>query len=98
MDRRAALAEARLYLITAAIDAGRLRAALAGGVDLVQLRMKDATDVSVLEHAAVVRECCSEAGALFILNDRPDLVAAAKADGVHVGQDDMDVARARASV
>ena len=39
---------------------------------------------------------CDEAGALLILNDRPDLVAAAGADGCHVGQDDMDVPAARA--
>jgi thiamine-phosphate pyrophosphorylase len=49
----------------------------------------------LLENAALVREACSDAGALFILNDRPDLVAAAGADGVHVGQDDMSVADAR---
>ena len=39
-----------------------------------------------------------EAGALFVLNDRPDLVAAADADGVHVGQDDVPVGEARAAV
>lgn len=96
MDRRAALAEARLYLVTAAIDGDRLRAALAGGVGIVQLRIKDGADALVLEQAAMVRACCSEAGALFVLNDRPDLVAVTGADGVHVGQDDMSVADARA--
>ena len=39
--------------------------------------------------------CCDAAGALFLLNDRPDLAAAGGADGVHVGQDDMPVDRAR---
>lgn len=99
MDRRARLASARLYLVTPAIDEARLRAALAGGVDLVQLRIKDCeSDAVLLATAAVVREACAEAGALFILNDRPDLVAAAGADGAHVGQDDMSVAEARAQV
>ena len=99
MDRRARLGSARLYLVTPAIEQARLRAALAGGVDIVQLRIKDCeSDAVLLAHAAVVREACAEAGALFILNDRPDLVAAAGADGVHVGQDDMQVAEARALV
>ncbi len=44
------------------------------------------------------RQLCDEHGALFWLNDRPDLVEACGADGVHVGQDDMPVAAARAAV
>ncbi len=48
--------------------------------------------------AAGVAAACREHGALFILNDRPDLVGPAGADGVHVGQDDVSVARARALV
>lgn len=89
---------ARLYLVCPAIDVARLRAALRGGVDLVQLRMKDARDADVLAAAAPMREACAEAGALFLLNDRPNLVAAADADGVHVGQDDLPIAEARALV
>ncbi len=99
MDRRTRLHAARLYLVTPAIAPGRLAAALDGGVDLVQLRIKDpADDVALLREAAVVREVCARAGVLFVLNDRPDLVAAAGADGVHVGQDDMAVADVRALV
>jgi len=89
------LATARLYLICPALDGARLRAALRGGVDIVQLRMKDAGDDDVLRAAEHVRAACAEAGALFVLNDRPELVAAAGADGVHLGQDDMPVAQAR---
>lgn len=99
MDRRAQLQAARLYLVTPAIAPDRLRAALAAGVDVVQLRLKDAADDdAILREAAVVRAACTEAGALFVLNDRPDLVAAAGADGVHVGQDDVPVAQARVLV
>ncbi len=99
MDRRARLHAARLYLVTPAIDPGRLAAALGGGVDLVQLRIKGAVDdATLLREAAVVRQACAAAGALFLLNDRPDLVEAAGADGVHVGQDDVPVAQARALV
>jgi thiamine-phosphate pyrophosphorylase len=75
--------------------AGVLAAALRGGVDVFQLRDKRATDAEVLAAAAQARELCSAAGALLIVNDRPDLAVAAGADGVHVGQDDMPVDRAR---
>jgi thiamine-phosphate pyrophosphorylase len=99
-DRRARLARARLYLVSGATPGGRpladvLPAALRGGVDVFQLRMKDAADADVLAAAQVAARACAAAGALFVLNDRPDLVAAAGADGVHVGQDDVPVAQAR---
>jgi thiamine-phosphate pyrophosphorylase len=98
--RRRRLAHARLYLVCDAAPGGRpledvLAPALRGGVDVFQLRCKDATDEEILAAAEVAREWCEVAGALFILNDRPDLVAAAGADGVHVGQDDVPVAEAR---
>ncbi len=89
------LASARLYLVCPQIDGARLRAALRGGVDMVQLRIKHADDALILRAAEEVREACAEAGALFLLNDRPDLVEQAGADGVHVGQDDASIAQAR---
>ena len=91
-------ADARLYLVAPAIEPARLQALLDGGVDLVQLRMKDAADADVLREAAWMREACAAAGVPFLLNDRPDLAHAAGADGVHVGQDDTPVADARAVV
>jgi thiamine-phosphate pyrophosphorylase len=98
--RRARLSGARLYLICDATPGGRpledvLAPALRGGVDVFQLRCKDATDAEILAAATVAHEWCEVAGALFILNDRPDLVTATGADGVHVGQDDAPVAEAR---
>jgi thiamine-phosphate pyrophosphorylase len=103
MDRRARLQTARLYFIADARPGGLplaevLAPALAGGVDLFQLRDKHATDEEILAAAAIARELCARAGALFFVNDRPDLAAAAGADGVHVGQDDGSVADARAIV
>jgi thiamine-phosphate pyrophosphorylase len=98
-DRRARLRDAHLYFV--ADRAGLERAldgALRGGADLVQLRDKDASDDELLRFSAWVRERCAAHGALFILNDRPDLAVRAGADGVHVGQDDMTVADARAIV
>ena len=77
---------------------GLLAAALAGGVDMVQLRDKEAGDDELLRAAAVFRRLCEEHGALFWLNDRPDLAQACGADGVHVGQDDMPVAEVRGIV
>lgn len=96
-DRRARLDRARLYLVCDRRPADFLRAALAGGVDVVQLRDKAADDAAILRAAETFRACCEEAGALFVVNDRPDLAVAADADGVHVGQD-TDVAGARAVV
>jgi thiamine-phosphate pyrophosphorylase len=99
VNRRARLADAQLYFIADATAVpGVLGAALAGGVDLFQLRDKALGDDELLRVAAQARELCARAGALFIVNDRPDLAAAAGADGVHVGQDDAPVAEARAAV
>ena len=104
--RRARLQRARLYLVCGMAGDGRgnlpafLDAALRGGVDIVQLREKDATveDAALLDAARLFRAACDAHGSLFVLNDRPDLAAAAQADGVHVGQDDMPLAEARALV
>jgi len=103
MTLSARLAAARLYLVCDATGDGRglaafLDAALRGGVDLVQLRDKHGDDEAILAAAPVFRAAADAHGALFVLNDRPDLVAATRADGVHVGQDDTPVDEARALV
>ena len=92
------LADARLYLVCDEPSDAFLDGALAAGVDVVQLRMKAAADEQILGAARRVARACARHGALFILNDRPDLVALVGADGVHVGQDDMPVAQARSLV
>jgi thiamine-phosphate pyrophosphorylase len=95
--RRERLRRARLYFVTD-VRPGLgelLAAALAGGVDMVQLRDKTASDEELIEAARVFRRLCDEHGALFWLNDRPELAAACGADGVHVGQDDLAPAGAR---
>jgi thiamine-phosphate pyrophosphorylase len=99
-SRRRRLADARLYLVCEGRPRGGdpgplLEAALRGGVDLLQLRDKDGADREIVAAAARFREAADRAGALFILNDRPDLVGPCGADGVHVGQDDLPVATAR---
>jgi thiamine-phosphate pyrophosphorylase len=102
-DRRARLAAARLYLVCDARGDGGdlaafLDAALRGGVDLIQLRDKQGDDDAILAAAPIFRAAADAHGALFVLNDRPDLVEATGADGVHVGQDDLGVPQARGIV
>ena len=99
-ERRERLASARLYFICDARPGGRALAdvlgpALAGGVDIFQLRDKTASDDELLASAAIARALCDDAGALLILNDRPGLVAESGADGAHVGQDDGPLVAAR---
>jgi len=72
-----------------------LEAALAGGVDLIQLRDKHGDDEQLVAAAPAFAAAAARHGALFFLNDRPDLVVPCGADGVHVGQDDLAVADAR---
>jgi thiamine-phosphate pyrophosphorylase len=98
-DRHQRLRAARLYLVCDERSDEFLDRALTGGVDIVQLRVKDGVDDDRL--VVVGRRyarACARHGALLILNDRPDLVSAAGADGVHVGQDDAPVGEARAAV
>jgi thiamine-phosphate pyrophosphorylase len=95
VDRRERLRRARLYLVVEAAAEPVLGPALRGGVDMVQLRDKDAGDDALLAAAVRFRALCDEHGALFWLNDRPDLAHATGADGIHLGQDDMPVAEAR---
>jgi thiamine-phosphate pyrophosphorylase len=97
-DVRDALHAARLYLVCGAQTDAFLQRALHGGVDIVQLRLKDAGDDAIVATARRYAAVCHAHGVPLILNDRPDLVTAAGADGVHVGQDDIAVAQARALV
>ena len=101
--RRERLARSRLYLVLEARPHGRaprpfLDAALRGGVDVVQLREKTLSDEALAAAAEPFRAACEDHGALFVLNDRPDLVEACGADGAHVGRSDAPVAEARVLV
>ncbi|MGH2758798.1 MAG: thiamine phosphate synthase [Actinomycetota bacterium] len=95
-DRRAALAAAKLYLVAPGeLPVDVVRSVIEAGVDLVQLRMKEADAAEVIEIGDQFRAACEEAKVLFVVNDRPDIALALGADGVHLGQDDLppDVAR-----
>jgi thiamine-phosphate pyrophosphorylase len=98
MSARERIGSARLYLVCDARPRAFLEAALRGGVDVIQLRDKALGDDELVAAAREFRAAADGFGALFVLNDRPDLVAACEADGVHVGQDDGSVAEARAVV
>src|SRR5918911_5449913 len=98
MTPRERLRGARLYLVCDARPRSFLDAALRGGIDVIQLRDKALGDDALVAAAREFRAAADAAGALFILNDRPDLVEACAADGVHVGQDDATPAAARAAV
>ena len=90
------LRDSRLYLvIDAAVALDVVPGALRGGVDVVQLREKDAADDEVVAVGRRLRTLCDEHDALLVVNDRPDLALACGADGVHVGQDDQPPSAAR---
>ena len=74
------------------------RALGAGAVASLQLRIKDATDDAVRRATELLMPVAHEAGVAFLVNDRPDLAALLKADGVHIGQDDTPYTEARAAV
>jgi len=94
----------RLYLITPAKleptsfaeTLGRTLAA--GDVASLQLRLKDVSDDEIRRATEILMPIAQRADVAFILNDRPDLAAALRCDGVHIGQDDESYAKARAAV
>jgi thiamine-phosphate pyrophosphorylase len=94
---RRRLADARLYLCTGNRPdlAEFADAALAGGVDVIQLREKGLEARDELAALEVLAEACARHGALLSVNDRADVALAAGADVLHLGQDDLPVPWAR---
>jgi thiamine-phosphate pyrophosphorylase len=68
---------------------------LRGGVDVVQLREKDLDDEARVQAARLVVPICRDFAVPFVMNDSPEMAYQVAADGVHVGQDDVSVARCR---
>ena len=75
------------------IDSARI--ALEGGCRWIQLRMKDADASTLEETALIVQKMCKDYGATFIIDDHVLLTKKIKADGVHLGKNDMPIAEAR---
>jgi thiamine-phosphate pyrophosphorylase len=98
-ERRARLAAAHLYAITADQEPARLAAAaeacVRGGAEVLQLRQKALARGELLTLARRLREVTAAAGVLLIVNDHLDIALLAEADGVHLGEDDLSVAEAR---
>ncbi|MGY6528612.1 MAG: thiamine phosphate synthase [Cyanobacterium sp.] len=96
-SRQQLLNKVSLYLVTMPVDNffGVVESALKGGLKIVQYRHKDQDDLIKLKEAYKLRQLCHQYGALFIVNDRPDIALAVNADGVHLGQTDMPVGLAR---
>jgi len=96
------LGDKKLYLVTNSdsfdsddefLDA--IASALEGGVDVLQLREKKMTANKILELGRKIKQLCLQYDTTFIINDRVDIAALLEADGVHLGQDDLDVKSAR---
>ncbi len=93
--------EWRLYVIADRSAAGQrsltdvAAAAVRGGADVIQLRDKTATARQLLDEAQRLLPITQAGGIPLIINDRSDLVQAAGAAGVHLGQDDLPLSHAR---
>ena len=93
------LANSRLQFIThytekySYIDSARI--ALEGGCRWIQLRMKETKESVLEETALIVQQMCRDYRATFIIDDHVPLVKKIKADGVHLGKNDMPIAEAR---
>ncbi|AUC60164.1 thiamine-phosphate pyrophosphorylase ThiE [Cyanobacterium sp. HL-69] len=96
-SRQQLLSKVSLYLVTMPVDNffGVVESALKGGLKIVQYRHKNQDDLIKLKEAYKLKQLCHQYGALFIVNDRPDIALAVNADGVHLGQTDMPVGLAR---
>ncbi len=103
VDARARLADARLYLCTdARLARGDLAefadAALAGGVDIIQLRDKGLEARQELAALEILADAARRHGALLAVNDRADVARAAGSDVLHLGQDDLPLEVARSII
>ena len=90
----------KLYGVTDLKTGGReelalVEAAYRGGTDIIQLRSKALSDQQLYNFGLAVRALAQKHKKLFFVNDRIDLALALKADGVHLGQDDLPIAAAR---
>lgn len=94
------LSEAKLYVIVSSgLSAVPLEEAvdqvLEGGADMIQLREKGLNDRSFLDLALKIRTLCQRRNRIFIVNDNVGVALACKAEGIHLGQDDLPLKAAR---
>lgn len=99
MERNEIIEKLRLQLITQKTTLSEIqaevRAFLEGGGRWVQLRMKDTPAETIVETGKQVLPLCREYGAVFIVNDQPNIALQIGADGVHIGKNDISPTEAR---
>lgn len=99
-DKKAML----LYAVTDRAWVGKqslyeqVESALKGGATCVQLREKELDEESFLKEAMEISALCKQYGVPFFVNDNVDIAIKCKADGIHVGQEDMEAAQVRQRV
>lgn len=99
-DKKAML----LYAVTDRAWVGKqslyeqVEAALKGGATCVQLREKELDEAAFLDEAMEISALCRRYGVPFFINDNVDIAIRCKADGIHVGQEDMEAAQVRRKV
>lgn len=76
----------------------QVEAALKGGATFIQLREKNLDEAHFLEEAKEIKKLCREYGVPFVINDNVELTLEVDADGVHVGQSDMEAGDVRAKL
>ncbi len=76
----------------------QVESALKGGVTCVQLREKELDEVSFLKEAIEICRLCKSYGVPFFINDNVDIAIKCHADGIHVGQEDMEASKVRERV
>ena len=91
------LKENDLYVITDQRDnlLEILEEILIAGVRIIQYRFKKGSDKDHLQEAIQIKNLCKRYNSLFIVNDRLDIALASNADGIHLGQEDLDLKTAR---
>lgn len=88
-----------IYFVTPdGADEALVAAAVRGGATVVQLRDKTASDATMIATARCLKAMLAPLGVPLIVNDRVEVMLAAKADGLHVGQGDAPVAEVRAQI
>ena len=85
----------KLHCIVEDVDTAR--AAVEGGATVVQLRLKDASTLAVVEAGRPIRHVCRDANVTFVVNDDVEAALALNADGVHLGRGDDGKELARAA-
>lgn len=91
------VAQRNLYLCTPLRDDlyKFVQDSLRGGVDLIQIRDKNADAKTIIQYSREVRKIAHDFDVPFIINDRPDIALEVEADGVHIGQEDIPVSLVR---